>query len=82
MSARKKAYEIFSRLNEKQLEGFIAMFGTYFTELDDGDDQEGQDDDLERRTRAFNKINSMTRPIPDLDEDKELREYFEEKYKI
>ena len=38
------------------------------------------DDDLEKRTRAFNEIDRLTHPIENLDYDKELAEYREERY--
>lgn len=72
MTIRERAYDIFSRMDEKQLEGFITMFGVYFPE--------DKDDDLDKRTRAFNEIDRLTHTIDNLDYDKELAEYREERY--
>lgn len=75
MTVKERAFDIFSKLNDRQLEGFVAMFGAFFAESEGN-----HDDGLEERTRAFNEINLLRRSIPDLDEDKELEEYRKEKY--
>lgn len=72
MTTRERAYDIFSRMDEKQLEGFVSMFGSYYPEI--------RDDGLEKRTRAFHEINRLTRPVENLDYDKELAEYRDERY--
>lgn len=72
MTVRERAYEVFSRLDERSLEAFIAMFAPPFPEV--------KDNDLEKRTRAFNEIDRLTHPIENLDYDKELAEYREERY--
>ena len=64
MTVKERAFDIFSKLNERQLEGFVAMFGAFFAES-----EENRDDGLEERTLAFNEINLLRRSIPDLDED-------------
>ena len=67
MSTRERAYSIFRQLNEEQLKGFIAMFGQFYTiKLKAGEPSE--------KRRAFEELNQMIRPIPDLDEKKELEE--------
>lgn len=35
---------------------------------------------LEVRRKAFERLEQLRRPIPDLDEKKELEEYWDEKY--
>ena len=74
MTTRERAYDIFSRMDERQLEGFITMFGIYFPEDKD------KNDDLDKRTRAFSEIDRLTHAIDNLDYDKELAEYREERY--
>lgn len=66
MSTKELAYSIFSRLNEEQLKGFIAMF----KEIYPVDENSGQ-----RKKDAFEKLQDLRRTIPDLDEKKELDEY-------
>ena len=50
------------------------MFGIYFPEDKD------KNDDLDKRTRAFSEIDRLTHAIDNLDYDKELAEYREERY--
>ena len=44
--------------------------------------EEPKDEEEERKIRheAFLRLEQMIRPIPDLDEKKELEEYWDEKY--
>lgn len=72
MSTREMAYNIFNRLNDEQLRGFVALFGSLFT-VDEDASQKA------RKMKAMQEIESMIRPI-DVDYDKELEEYREEKY--
>ncbi|MDE6671510.1 MAG: UDP-N-acetylenolpyruvoylglucosamine reductase [Ruminococcus sp.] len=71
MNTRETAYSIFEQLSEEQLKGFIAMFQSFYPVKEDGQ---------ARRDEAFNRLESMRRHIPQLDETKELNEYREEKY--
>ncbi|MBR1628691.1 MAG: hypothetical protein IJ679_05405 [Lachnospiraceae bacterium] len=73
MSTRERAIDIVSKMNENQLEGFVAMFELFFPEVD-------LDGGLEEREKAFDEIERITHPILDLDYDKELAEAREEKY--
>ena len=66
MSTKELAYSIFSRLNEEQLKGFIAMFKEIYP-VDENSGQSKKD--------AFEKLQGLRRTIPDLDEKKELDEY-------
>lgn len=75
MSTREIAYSIFEQLSEEQLKGFIALFSGIYQVKNDNDDQA-------RRDEAFNITQSLRLNIPDFDEEKELAEYFEEKYGI
>ena len=74
MTTRERAYDIFSRLSEEQLEGFISLFGIYYKPIDDNND--------DVKKRAYSELKSMILSIPDLDEKKELSEYREERYGI
>ena len=66
MSTKEIAFEIFTRLSEKQLQGFIALFRDMYP-VDDDDDQ--------KRETAFENLQKLRRNIPDIDEKKELDEY-------
>ena len=66
MSAKEIAYEIINRLSEKQLQGFIALFSDMYPV---------DDDDAQKRERAFENLQKLRRNIPDIDEKKELDEY-------
>ena len=72
MSTREMAHKILDSMNEEQLVGFISLFKVYniFTE----------DDDMMERERAYKSLRKKIKPIPDLDYDKELAKYREEKY--
>ena len=73
MSTKELAYSIFSRLSEEQLKGFIAMFkGLYPVD----------EENLQSKTDAFEKLQALRRTIPDLDENKELDEYRSARYGI
>ena len=69
MSTKEIAYNIFNQLNEKQLEGFIRMFGDFFPKSADN-----------KKLEAFQKLDDMIEEVPEVDYDKELAEYREEKY--
>ena len=65
MSTKEIAFEIFNRLSEEQLQGFIALFRDMYP----------VDDDAQKRERAFENLQKLRRNIPDIDEKKELDEY-------
>ena len=71
MSTREIAYSIFEQLSEEELMRFIALFGKAY---------QAPNDDMAERRAAFERMKSIIRPIPGLDEKKELAEYREEKY--
>ncbi len=71
MSTKDMAYNIFNQLTEEQLKGFIALFGGIYST---------ENDDMAERKAAFERMKSVCRYIPDLDEKEELAEYREEKY--
>ncbi len=71
MSTREMAYNIFQQLTEDELEGFVLIFSKLHPYKDDA---------AERRKAAFDRIMKLRKPMPDLDYDKELAEYREEKY--
>ena len=66
MSTKEIAFEIFNRLSEKHLQGFIALFSDMYPV---------DDDDAQKRERAFENLQKLRRNIPDIDEKKELDEY-------
>lgn len=70
MSTREIAYSIIDSLSEKQIEGFIAMFGEYLPDNSKND----------RKMAAFRSLESLIEEKPDIDYDKELAEYREERY--
>lgn len=72
MNTREVAYSIIDRLSEEELEKFIAQFRT--------SSRTEADDDLKERRGSFERLQKLCRYIPDLDENKELAEYREEKY--
>ena len=71
MSTREIAYSIFEQLTEEELKGFVALFQRVHPP---------KTDDAAERRAAFERLEKMRRPIPNLDEKKELAEYREEKY--
>ena len=73
MSTKEIAFSIFDQLSEEQLKGFIALFSSIYIP---------KDDDMEERRAALERMKSVCRYIPDLDEKKELSEYREEKYGV
>ena len=73
MSTREIALDIFNRLNERQLKGFIALFSP-------NEELYAKDSDMAERRAAFARMEKLRRPMPELDEKKELAEYREEKY--
>lgn len=70
MSTKEMAYSIIEQLTEEELQGFIALFKRLFTPKDD----------MAERRAAFERLEKSCRYIPDLDDEKELAEYREEKY--
>ena len=73
MSKQEQAINILKRFSDDELERFIAYFGIIYP-------ADKKDDDLAERKAAFERMKSVCRYIPDLDEKKELAEYREEKY--
>ena len=71
MSTKEIAYSIVEQLSEEELLGFIALFRKAYPPKKDGTTE---------KQRAFEELSSMIRPIPDLDDEKELAEHREEKY--
>ncbi len=73
MSTKDIAYSIFNQLTEEQLKGFIALFSGIYS---------AENDDISERKAAFERMKSVCRYIPDLDEEKELEEYRNERYGV
>ena len=81
MSTREIAYSIFQQLTEEELKGFIALFQRiYSVNSETSPDIDAESDEMEKRRAAFMRMEKLRRPIPDLNEKKELAEYREEKY--
>ena len=66
------AYSIFQQLSEKQLMEFIEMFSEIYPV---------KNKELTENQRALKELNGLIRHIPNLDDEKELAEYKEEKYR-
>ena len=66
------AYSIFQQLSEKQLMGFIEMFSEIYPV---------KNEELTEKQNALKELNGLIRHIPNLDDEKELAEYKEEKYR-
>ncbi len=66
------AYSIFQQLSEKQLMEFIEMFSEIYPV---------KNKELTEKQRALKELNGLIRNIPNLDDEKELAEYKEEKYR-
>ena len=72
MSTREMAYSIFQQLSEKQLMGFIEMFSEIYPV---------KNEESTKKQSALKELNGLIRHIPNLDDEKELAEYKEEKYR-
>lgn len=71
MSTKDLAYSIFQQLTEEELQGFVLIFSKLHPNTNE---------DMERRKAAYERIMELRKPMPDLDYDKELASYREEKY--
>ena len=90
MSTKERALTILNRFSEEELERFVAYFGIIYPVSDDTGEVSQKhseikltscpSDEIEERRAAFARMEALCRPIPDLDEKKELAEYREEKY--
>lgn len=72
MSNREIAINILNQFSDDELDRFIAYFGIIYPVK--------QGDGLTDKQRALKELGEMIRPIPDLDDEKELAAYREEKY--
>ena len=88
MSTIEIAHSILNRFSEEELNRFIAYFGIIYPVSDTDEIKETSDfpefeaptDDITERRAAFERIEQLRRPMPDLDEKSELASYREEKY--
>ena len=71
-SLRKNAHLLVERMPEETLTTIVQLMQLY-------DEQEYQEDMASRRA-AFRRLESMIKPIPGLDEKKELASWREEKF--
>lgn len=76
MSTKERVIKIIDNWTEKQLEGFLVMFGADASERSETEESS----DPVRANTAFQELMDMITPIPDLDDEKELAEHREEKY--
>lgn len=72
VSTRERAYSILQQLNEVQLQGFVSMFGVYF--------HSGDEDGQMRKKKALDELSKMIHPVNDIDYEKELASYRNERY--
>lgn len=76
MSTKERVIRIIDNWTEKQLEGFLVMFGADASEV-----SETENEKMQRKYTAHEEIKKMRKKVPDdFDYDKELAEYREEKY--
>lgn len=73
LSTREKAFNILQQLNEVQLQGFVSMFSVYFRDSSESDGKSTKE-------KALRELNGMLRPINDIDYEKELASYRNERY--
>ena len=70
MSTRDIAYDIFNRLSEEQLQGFIQMFGRFYP---------AKQSETEKKMEAFAALEALRQPM-EIDEKAELDAWRKEKY--
>lgn len=76
MSTKERVIRIIDNWTEKQLEGFLIMFGAEASEV-----SETENEKIRRKCAAHEEIKRMRKKVPDdFDYDKEFAEYREEKY--
>jgi len=73
LTMRRDAYSILERLPEWRLKELLS----YLRSIDEPEDMETV---RKRKHDAFLRLEQLRRPIPDLDEEKELAEWREEKF--
>ena len=73
MSKQEQAISILKRFTDSELDRFITYFSIIYPAVD-------EEDDMAERMAAFERLEKICRPIPDLDEKRELAKYREEKY--
>ena len=73
MTKQEKAINIIKQFSDGELDRFITYFSIIYPINTDADG-------MTEKQRALEEIKSIIRPIPDLDEKKELAEYRKEKY--
>lgn len=85
MDIREQAEYIFRHLSESQLKDFVHNYGTvYFPE--ETKDYSGSEPDIKKREKAYKKLKEIFSEIrekrdnEDIDYERELDEYFAEKY--
>ena len=73
LALRQDAYSILERLPEWKLKELLS----YLQSIDEPEDMEAV---RKKKHEAFLRLEQLRRPIPDLDDEKELAEWREEKF--
>lgn len=74
MSVREMAHDVIDRLSDKQISEIAKIIIEEYSRM-------VQNEGKTEAQRAYEKVKSMLKPAPDdFDPEKELDEYFEEKY--
>lgn len=77
MSTREIALNIVNRLSETELLRFISVYARYVDHTEER--QDGKEELAERRA-ALERMRRISRAVPELDYDKELASYRDERY--
>ena len=73
MVKQEQAINILKQFNDAELDRFIAYFSIIYPVRSD-------ENEMQKRRDAFERMKQVSRYIPGLDDKKELAEYREEKY--
>lgn len=75
MSTKEMAFNIFSQLNEKQLQAFVDLFGRIYQ-------PQVNQISLSEKEKAFNDLQKIIKPIPNIDEKIEIEQYRNKRFAI
>ena len=76
MSTRERAHKILDNMNEEQIAGFVSLFGVF--DIASTVDRNSKSE----KEKAYDELRGMIKSVPELDYDKELAEFREEKYGV
>lgn len=71
MSTREMLYNMIDQMSEAQMQAWLMILGA-----------KSEEKNVNNRTMAFNRLKELIRPVPELDYDKELEEWREEKFGV